>query len=85
MTRPCPGPDFGTRPPRIKPAPKPCDTQAHIFGPSSQFSYSAGRGYTRPDCPVEFYLRMLDTLGMERGVIVHGGALRVFVTRREVI
>jgi predicted TIM-barrel fold metal-dependent hydrolase len=74
MTRPCPGPDFDIRTPKVKPPPNACDTQAHVFGPASQFPYAEGRGYTPPDCPIEAYLRLLDTLGFDRGVIVHGSA-----------
>jgi len=74
MTRPCPGPDFDIRPPKAAPPPGSCDTQAHVFGPSDRFPYAEGRGYTPPDCPVDRYLRLLDTLGMARGVIVHGSA-----------
>lgn len=74
MTRPCPGPDYDIRPPKIKPPPRACDTQAHVFGPASQFPYAEGRGYTPPDCPIESYLKLLDTLGFDRGVIVHGSA-----------
>jgi predicted TIM-barrel fold metal-dependent hydrolase len=47
---------------------------AHVFGPSDRFPYADGRGYTPPDCPVESYIRLLDTLGIDRGVIVHGSA-----------
>ena len=74
MTKPCRGPDYDTRAPKIAPPPLSCDTQAHVFGPASKFPYAAGRGYTPPDCPVESYMRMLDTLGIERAVIVHGSA-----------
>jgi len=74
MTRPCPGPDYDTKPPRIKPPQLSCDTQAHVFGPSDRFPYAPERGYTPPDCPVESYLTLLDTLGLDRGVIVHGSA-----------
>ncbi len=74
MTKPCRGPDYHTRAPKITPPPLSCDTQAHVFGPSSKFPYAAGRGYTPPDCPVESYIRMLDILGIERAVIVHGSA-----------
>ena len=74
MTKPCRGPDYDTRAPKIPPPPLACDTQAHVFGPSSRFPYAEGRGYTPPDCPVESYMRMLDTLGIERAVIVHGSA-----------
>jgi len=74
MTRPCPGPDYDIRTPKIKPPSNSCDTQAHVFGPASQFPYAEGRGYTPPDSPIEAYLRLLDTLGLDRGVIVHGSA-----------
>jgi predicted TIM-barrel fold metal-dependent hydrolase len=74
MTRPCPGPDYDIKTPTLKPPPKACDTQAHVFGPASQFPYAEGRGYTPPDAPIDAYLRLLDTLGFDRGVIVHGSA-----------
>jgi 2-pyrone-4,6-dicarboxylate lactonase len=74
MTKPCRGPDYDTHPPKIRPPPGSCDTQAHVFGPSDRFPYAPERGYTPPDCPVEAWLHLLDVLGMERGVIVHGSA-----------
>lgn len=74
MTRPCPGPDYDTKAPKIAPPPLSCDTQAHVFGPSPRYPYAEGRGYTPPDCPVEAYMHMLGVLGIERAVIVHGSA-----------
>lgn len=74
MTRLCPGPDYDTRPPKIKPPPGACCTQAHVFGPADKFPYSEGRGYTPPDAGIETYLNLLDILGLDRGVIVHGSA-----------
>lgn len=74
MTRPCPGPDYDTRPPKIKPPPGACCTQAHVFGPADKFPYAEGRGYTPPDAGIETYLNLLDILGLDRGVIVHGSA-----------
>lgn len=74
MTRPCPGPNYDVKPPKIMPPPKACCTQAHVFGPADQFPYAEGRGYTPPDAPIDAYLKLLDTLGLERGVIVHGSA-----------
>ena len=74
MMKPCPGPDYDTRAPKIAPPPKSCDTQAHVFGPASRFPYAEGRGYTPPDCPVDHFIGLLDCLGLERGVIVHGSA-----------
>jgi 2-pyrone-4,6-dicarboxylate lactonase len=74
MTRPCPAPDYDTRPPKIKPPPVACCTQAHVFGPADRFPYSEGRGYTPPDAGIETYLNLLDILGLDRGVIVHDSA-----------
>ena len=74
MIRPCPGPDYDTRPPKIKPPPGACCTQAHVFGPADKFPYAEGRGYTPPDAGIETYLNLLDILGLDRGVIVHGSA-----------
>lgn len=74
MTRPCPGPDYNLRPPKILPPPGACCTQAHVFGPADRFPYADGRGYTPPDAPIDTYLNLLDTLGLDRGVIVHGSA-----------
>ena len=74
MTRPCPGPDYDFRAPKIRPPAGACCTQAHVFGPADRFPYSEGRGYTPPDAPIDTYLKLLDTLGLDRGVIVHGSA-----------
>jgi predicted TIM-barrel fold metal-dependent hydrolase len=60
--------------PRLMPPPGAWDTHAHIFGPSDKFPYTAGRGYTPPDAPVENFVALLDTLGMARGVVVQGNA-----------
>ena len=51
-----------------------CDTHAHVFGPASRFPYTEDRSYTPPDAPLDKYLRMLDTLGFTRGVLVQGSA-----------
>ena len=74
MTRPCPGPDYNLRPPKIRPPAGACCTQAHVFGPATRFPYSEGRGYTPPDAGIGTYLALLDMLGLDRGVIVHGSA-----------
>jgi len=62
-----------TRPARALP-PGACDTHAHVFGPYERFALSAERSYTPPPSPFEDYLRMLDTAGMTRGVLVHPSA-----------
>src|SRR5919205_3226396 len=61
-------------PPREKLPPKACDTHAHVFGPADRFPYAEDRSYTPPDAPLDAYLRMLDTLGFARGVLVQGSA-----------
>jgi predicted TIM-barrel fold metal-dependent hydrolase len=47
-----------------------CDTHAHIMGPKERYAYSPARIYTPPDCLLPDYLHLLDTLGVERGVLV---------------
>ena len=68
------GPVAHPKAPRIKPPTEAWDTHAHIFGPSGKFPYTAGRGYTPPDAPVENFIALLDYLGMARGVAVQGNA-----------
>ena len=74
MTQPCPGPDFKTRPPKIRPRPGAWCTQAHVFGLAARFPCAEGHGYTLPDAPIDTDLKLLDVLGLDRGVIVHGSA-----------
>jgi predicted TIM-barrel fold metal-dependent hydrolase len=69
----CPAPEE-PRPPTIPTPANACDTHAHVFGPSSRFTYAATRSYTPPDAPLEKYLHMLDTLGFARGGLVQGSA-----------
>jgi predicted TIM-barrel fold metal-dependent hydrolase len=69
----CPPPREPTRP-KIPPPPQACDTHAHVFGPAALFPYADDRSYTPPDAPLEKYLRMLDTVGFARGVLVQGSA-----------
>ena len=74
MTRHCPGPDYDLRPPKTKLNAGACSTQAHVVGPADRFPYAPGRGHPPPDAPVATYLKLLDTLGLDRGVIVQGSA-----------
>ena len=60
--------------PREWPPPNAWDAHAHIFGPPSKFPYTAGRGYTPPDAPVERYMALLDHLGFTYGLLVQGNA-----------
>jgi 2-pyrone-4,6-dicarboxylate lactonase len=47
-----------------------CDCHAHVFGPAEQYPYTADRIYTPPDALPRQYRRLLDKLGVERGVLV---------------
>lgn len=67
---PCAPPDFSPRRPAFAFPPRACDCHAHILGPASRHAYSPGRVYTPPDCLLPDYRAMLDTLGVERAVLV---------------
>ena len=47
-----------------------CDCHAHVVGPESRYPYAANRLYTPHDALPSDYRRMLDSLGIERGVLV---------------
>jgi 2-pyrone-4,6-dicarboxylate lactonase len=47
-----------------------CDSHAHICGPIARHPYSERRVYTPPDALLGAYRHMLDTLGIERAVLV---------------
>ena len=66
----CAEPDFHTRAPKFKMPARACDTHAHILGPATRYAYSAARVYTPPDCLPQDYRHMLDTLGIDRAVLV---------------
>jgi predicted TIM-barrel fold metal-dependent hydrolase len=66
----CAAPDRAPHLPRI-PFPRgACDTHAHIFGPVDRFPYAAERIYTPPESTWDHYRVLLDTLGVERAVLV---------------
>ena len=73
MTQPCPGPIPATTP-RLKAPQGACDTHVHILGPYDRFPLNENRSYTAPEAPLEDLLVLLETLGLERAVIVHGSA-----------
>lgn len=70
MDLPCLPPIAATRPPKIPSPAGACDTHFHIFGPVAKFPFAEKRSYTPDDAPLEALLKMLDTLGMARGVVV---------------
>jgi 2-pyrone-4,6-dicarboxylate lactonase len=72
--KPCPGPDRHPKRPAFAMPPGACDTHVHVFGPQAQFSFSAARSYTPEDCTYEDLMQLHAVLGIDRAVIVHGGA-----------
>ena len=73
MFAPCPPPREPSRPVVDTPR-NACDTHCHVFGPAVYFPYAGDRSYTPPDAPLAKYLKLLDTLGCDRGVLVQGSA-----------
>lgn len=71
---PCPGPDRHLRRPQLALPRGTVDCHAHVFGPRAQFPFSPEASYTPEDCTVQDYEALLATLGIDRCVIVHGGA-----------
>ncbi len=68
------GPILNTGKPKVPPPRGACDCHALILGPAHRFAYADGRGYTPHDAPLEMYLKMLDAIGFDRGVVVQGNA-----------
>lgn len=66
----CAAPDPAPRKPRVLMPRNACDTHAHICGPIVRWPYSERRVYTPPDAPVSAYVHLLDTLGVQRAVLV---------------
>lgn len=72
MDLPCLPQIANTRSPKIATPAGGCDTHFHIFGPAVKFPFAEKRSYTPQDAPLEALLKMLDTLGMARGVVIQG-------------
>ena len=66
----CAAPDPNPHSPREKLPREACDSHMHICGPASEFGYSENRIYTPPDALLPDYVRLCDTLGIERVVFV---------------
>jgi 2-pyrone-4,6-dicarboxylate lactonase len=66
----CAAHDPHPRVPALKAPPGACDTHAHVCGPATRYPYSPNRIYTPPDALMAEYRHMLDTLGVERAVLV---------------
>jgi 2-pyrone-4,6-dicarboxylate lactonase len=70
---PCQGPDRNLRRPRFAMPRGAVDTHAHVFGPQARYPFSPERSYTPEDCTVDQYRTLLDTMGIDRCVLVQGG------------
>jgi predicted TIM-barrel fold metal-dependent hydrolase len=66
----CLPPDPNPKTPAFKFPSQACDCHAHICGPIKTYPYTARRIYTPPDALIGDYERLLDTLGVERAVLV---------------
>ena len=67
----CQGPDPQPRKPRSAIPPGATDCHCHVFEDPQKYPLVAERSYTPPLCPLSAYLRMIDTLGIERTVQVN--------------
>jgi predicted TIM-barrel fold metal-dependent hydrolase len=67
----CRAPDPDTKTPKYKPPPKACDAHCHLFGPGDRYPYASDRSYTPPDAPLERFIELQRTLGLERAVLVN--------------
>ncbi|WP_439574747.1 amidohydrolase family protein [Phreatobacter sp.] len=70
----CASPDRNPRRPRFAMPPGACDTHVHVFGPAAIHPFSPARSYTPEDCTPEDLDDLHVVLGIDRAVIVHGGA-----------
>lgn len=59
-----------TRPPALPLPAGACDAHIHIMGPAARFPFAEDRAYTPEDAPLEALLRLHETLGIERAVVV---------------
>lgn len=67
---PCPPPDFFPRKPKLALPPGSTDCHFHIFGSGRRYPFQEARGYTPPKCTLEHYRNVMETLGLQRAVLV---------------
>jgi 2-pyrone-4,6-dicarboxylate lactonase len=65
-----PGPDPATRAPRFRFPAGSCDCHAHVFGPQWRYAYAPNAAYVPPDALPASHVRMLETIGCGRAVLV---------------
>lgn len=74
MIQASPGPDPHTRTPAFRAPPGSTDCHAHLYGPFARYPLSPDRNHSPVESGVVDYIRMLDTLGIDRAVNVQGSA-----------
>lgn len=70
IIRGCAAPRAPARTPLLQAPPGSWDTHFHVLGPLARFPYAADRRYTPPEAPLEDYLRLMEHLGLEYGIVV---------------
>lgn len=64
------GPEPHTRIPHLILPDGVVDSHFHIFGDHKRFPYAKKRSYSPPECSVDSYIEMRDTLNLQRGIVV---------------
>ena len=67
-------PDPRPRRPKLALPPGACDCHFHFFGPATRYPVDPASPYVSADALPETYFALQDVLGLERGVLVSGGA-----------
>lgn len=60
-----------TRAPKRAPPPGACDCHFHVFEDTQRYPLGAARSYTPKPAPLADYRKLIDTLGIEKAVLVH--------------
>jgi len=66
-----PPPNRDTKTPKLKTPPGATDTHFHLYGPGKRFPYHPDAPLLVEDSTLDDMLKLHNTLGIERGVIVH--------------
>jgi predicted TIM-barrel fold metal-dependent hydrolase len=66
-------PDAG-RTPTFHPAPGACDAHFHVFGPAEHYPYGSELRYAPPYAPLDAYMALARTIGLQRFVFVQPSA-----------
>jgi len=68
-----PPPDPAPKQPAMSVPPGGWDCQIHLFGPADQYPFDPDSPYVSGEAPPAAAIRLLDTLGLARAVVVSGG------------